>query len=135
MTKRNSPLWEQGLNCVFLFALAISNTISIFPRSIRHAQTLVIILALFLVVCVDWQKRNSYGEGELERERRDERSRMIQTQAVWYCHVAEDWILLGLFAVFGIFVRNDAVAYAMMWVLAVRALLSFCIRWWLERKY
>lgn len=134
MTGRNHTLWEQGASCLTMLVLAITNA-PFMPRSIRRPLSLFLILVLIFVWFIDRQKRAGYSEGELERERRDERNRMIRTQAVWYCHVAEDWILLGLFVIFGLYVQSDVIAYTMMWVLVARNLLSFGIRWWLNRKY
>lgn len=134
MMRRTNTLWEEGEHCLTMLTLAIINAPFI-PRNIRRPLTLFMLLALVLFWVVAHRKRASYSEEELERERRDERNRMIQTQAVWYCYVAEDWILLGLFAVFGLFVQNDVVAYTMMCVLIARSLLTLAIRWWLDRKY
>ena len=134
MTRRNNTLWEQGAHCLTMLALASTNAPFI-PRSIRDPLTLFMVLVLILFWIVDYQKRANYGEKELERERQDERSQMILTRAVWYCHTAEDRILLVLFAVFGLFVQNDVIAYTMMWILVARSLFTFGVRWWLNRKY
>lgn len=134
MTRKNDTLWEQGANCVTLLALAFINT-PLIPRSIKRTLTPVILLVFALLLIFDLWKQCEYNAEELERERRDEHSRMIHEQAVWYCHLVEDWGLLVLFAVFSLIVQNDVVAYTLMWVLAVRSLLSFAIRWWLNRKY
>ena len=134
MTKRGDTLWENGVNCVTLLALAISNT-PFFPRDVKNILTPIIISILILNICFYSWKQSHYSGKELEREKQDERNRMIQTQAVWCCHVAEDWILLGAFVVFGLFVQNEAVTYTLMWVLVARSLAAFGIRWWLSKKY
>ena len=134
MTKRNDTLWEHGIRCVTTLALGISNAPFI-PQNIRWILTPVLFLALVLSFFFDRWKRSSYSEKELEREKQDERNQMIQMQAVWYCYVAEDWVLLGLFAIFGFRVQDRGIAYAMLLGLAVRCLLSFGIRWRLDRKY
>lgn len=134
MTRKDDTLWEQGAHCVTLLVLSIINA-PVIPYRIRRPLTLFMLLALVWFWLIDSRKRTSYSEGELERERQDERCRMIQKQAVWYCHVAEDWIMLVLFAIFGLFVQNDMAACITMWVLVARCLFSFIIRWWLERKY
>lgn len=134
MTRKNDTLWDHGMNCVTLLALAVINAPFI-PYSIKRMLNLIIILILPLTLLFDFQKRLSYSEGELEREKRDERNRMIQMQAVWYCHVTEDWALLGSFAVCGFFIQNVVVTYVLLCLLVARSLLSFGIRWWLNRKY
>ena len=134
MTRKNAALWEQGINCAVVLSVAVSN-FPLIPPAIRHPFSLFFILVLIAAMFFDHWKRASYSEKELERERRDERNQMIQMQAVWYCHLAEDWILLGAFAVFALFLQDDVIAHVAMWLLAARSLLCFAIRWWLSRKY
>ncbi len=134
MTSRKDTLWEHGIRCVTTLALGIVNAPFI-PLSMKRILTPLFLLALILDVLFDRWKRARYSEEELEREKQDERNQMIHTQAVWYCHVAEDWVLLVLFVVFGFCVADDAIASALVFVLAARCLLSFGIRWWLNRKY
>lgn len=133
MNRRENTIWEEGLNCIILLSMAI-NFSPFIPRSISQVLGPVLILVLLWTMVADRRKRRKYREGELERERQDERSQMVKTEAVWYCHVAENFTLLALF-LFAISGRHEALAGIMLWILAARNALSFGIRWWLDRKY
>lgn len=134
MTRKDDTLWEQGLNCVTLLVLATVHTPFI-PRGVQTTLTPICLLILLAGLLFDLRKRSGYRDGELEREKRDERNRMIQTQAVWCSYVTEDWLLFGALAISGLLMQNDVVAYTLMYILAARSLLSFGIRWWMDRKY
>ena len=60
---------------------------------------------------------------------------MILDKAVWYCYQVEDWILIGLIAVFGVGFEQYELSQLLLWILVGRSVLTFCVRWWLSRKY
>lgn len=134
MINRKSTLFDQGLACVALLGFGISNAPFI-PEKIRHTLFPFLLLALVadLIVSCYWQAQHS--KEDMKREQKDERNQMILERAVWYCHTAEDWLLLGLYAIFGLYLHQYEIAYTMYWILIGRFLFTFCARWWLNRKY
>ncbi|NBI09520.1 hypothetical protein D1641_05720 [Colidextribacter sp. OB.20] len=96
---------------------------------------LVIITALLGFWQIWRDKRMTPEEKrEAEREKRDERSRMIQDRAMRNCWSLEDAVLIIATIVF-VF-RNQPSVYSILYlVLVVRELACVATRWWLERKY
>mgnify|MGYP001062540124 CR=1 FL=1 len=129
-----NTLLEQGLSCITMLALGISNAPFI-PRDIRLRLTPVIIAVLILALLAYFYLNNKRSKEDIEREERDERNKMILEKSVWYCRQAEDWLLLVLFAILGLYFQKYEVAYTLFWFMIGRFLLTFGIRWWLNRKY
>lgn len=134
MISRKNSLFEQGAYCITLLAVGVSNAPFI-PRNLQRRLFPFILLALVLnlIVSLCYQSRRS--KKEIKREQKDERNQMILEKSVWYCRQAEDWILLGLFTVFAMGLHMYEIAYTLYWVMIGRSILSFGIRWWLNRKY
>ena len=134
MIKRKSTLFEQGLDCVVMLAVGVSNTM-VLPHPVRHKIFPLVILVLFLVIFADHGYKTRHSKEDIQRAQRDERNQMLLEKTVWYCRQAEDWLLLGLFVALSVGFGRYDLAYALFWVLVGRSLLAFCIRWWLDRRY
>lgn len=134
MINRKMTLFNHGIGCITLLVLGSSNSPFI-PRGLRDILFPYLLIALLLALLVSFIYQARHSKEELEREQRDERSRMILERSVWYCRQTEDWLLLGLFAVLVMDPDHERSAYLLLWVMIVRNLLTFGIRCWLERKY
>lgn len=134
MITRKGTLFDQGMSCVILLVLGISNT-SFVPPALRGGLDSVLLLIMILVALTVLSHEAARSKKDIQREQKDERNQMILERAVWYCRQAEDWILLGLYAMFTLFLHKYEVANVILWILTGRSLLSFAIRWWLNRKY
>ena len=94
----------------------------------------VVTLALFLWQYYRDKHMSPKEKRELERENRDERSKMLQTMAARYCWRLESFLLLAVGV--GFLLRNQAALYAVVYlILVARICVNTAIRWWLERKY
>ena len=131
MIRRKSTLFEQGLNCIAMLVVGIA-TAPVFPYPLQHRLLPFAILGLLLVYLADsWYR----SKENIKRAQKDERNQMILDKAVWYCYQAEDWILIGLIAVFGVCFEQYELSQLLLWILVGRSVLTFCVRWWLSRKY
>ena len=134
MISRKNTLLDQGMQCITMLVLGLSNY-SFFSRELQNKLLPFMLVALALAFVAYLYDLSKYGKQDLEREERDERSQMILEKSVWYCHRAEDWVLLGLFAVCSLCWRRYDISSVIWWFMIGRYLLTFCIRWWLNRKY
>ncbi len=134
MIYRKTTLFEQGLNCIILLSMGISLA-PFLPPGIKNKLFTVQILLLIAVLAASIYHDAKHGKEKIKREQKDERNQMILERSAWYCHQVEDWLLLVLFVVFALHLDNRFIAYTLYWVLIGRHILSFCIRWWLNRKY
>lgn len=132
--KRRQALRDEGMACATMLFIGLSNTTSI-SRDLRHKIFPFLVLAMVLCLAAYWYQTSKYSQQELEREEQDERNRMIQEKASWYSRQIEDWALIALFAVFSLGLKRYEIAYTLLWFLIGRYLLSFGVRWWLNRKY
>ena len=132
--KRRDNLRDEGMACVSMLFIGLTNTTFI-PRGLRHKMFPFLVVAVVLCLAIYWYQLSQYSEQELTREGKDERNRMIQEKASWYSRRAEDWILIGLYAVFTLGFQQYTIGYSLLWFMIGRYVLSFCIRWWLNRKY
>ncbi|MCI8551380.1 MAG: hypothetical protein HFF56_00045 [Lawsonibacter sp.] len=131
MIRRKSTLFEQGLNCIVMLVVGIV-TAPVFPYPLQHRLLPFAILGLPLVCLADsWYR----SKENIKRAQKDERNQMILDKAVWYCYQVEDWILIGLIAVFGVCFEQYELSQLLLWILVGRSVLTFCVRWWLSRKY
>lgn len=134
MINRRNTLLDQGVNCITLLALGISNAPFI-SRDLRLKLFPFLILAMFFGLFISLHYQAGHSKEDIKREQEDERNQMILEKSVWYCYLAEDWIFLALFALFTLGLEQREIAYTVWWVMIGRSLLTFGIRWWLNRKY
>lgn len=134
MIRRKSTLFEQGISCIILIAVGISNA-PFFPDPLRRRLYPFVILGLLLTLFVHLWYQVSHSKEDIKRAQKDERNQLILDKAIWCCWQVEDWLLLGLFALFGLGFEQYEIAYLLLWVLVGRNLLTFGVRWWLNRKY
>jgi len=82
-----------------------------------------------------WDKHMSPEEKrELDREIKDERSKMLRNMSERYCWWLEEVLLLIACVVF--LFRGQPVIYSILYVVfVVRMVVSTAIRWWLDLKY
>lgn len=133
MTTRRNNLFLQGLY-LFSSALAGVSLIALFLDAsfrMKLLRYLLLLIGAELVVYIIYRARHS--REEIDRELKDERNQMILERAVMLSYQAEDWVLLGLVFVFGPVLQEFKIAVTLYWVLIVRGLLTFVIRWWMER--
>lgn len=133
MIYRKHTLFEQGLNCITLLIVGIFIAPFI-PQNLKDKLFPYLMIILILVLFASFYYQSKHSKEEIKRKQRDERSQMILEKSIWYCRQAEDWILLGLFTVFAIGLHAYEIAYTLFWVIIGRNILSFAIRWWLDRK-
>ena len=134
MISRKSTLFDQGTYCITLLAVGVSNAPFI-PRDLQRRLFPFVLVALVLTLIVSLCHQSRRSKEEIKREQKDERNQMILEKSIWYGYRAEDWILLALFALFGLGLEQYEIAYTFWWVMIGRCLLTFGIRWWLSRKY
>lgn len=133
MTTRRNNLFLQGLY-LFSSALAGVSLIALFLDAsfrMKLLRYLLLLIGAELVVYIIYRARHS--REEIDRELKDERNQMILERAVMLSYQAADWVLLGLVFVFGPVLQEFKIAVTLYWVLIVRGLLTFVIRWWMER--
>ena len=135
MIYRKHTLFDQGLSCIILLVLGISNATPFISPSQRRTLDPFLIPVLLLVLLVSWYHETKHDKENIRREQRDERNQMILEKSVWYCHQAESGILLVLYAILILFLDEYETASILLWVLIGRNLLAFVIRWWLNREY
>lgn len=97
---------------------------------------LIILMSLLQIWQILWRDKRMTPEEkrEAEREKRDERSRMIQDRAMRNCWGLEDAVLIIAMLVF-VFRGQLAVCGVLYPILTLRELACVALRWWLERKY
>ncbi|NBI67563.1 hypothetical protein D1646_12220 [Pseudoflavonifractor sp. 60] len=134
MIYRKHTLFEQGLNCAVILFVGIISAPFI-PGELRMKLAPFVLLGCVLVLCLNFFYEQKRGRADIQREQRDERSQMILERAVWYCRQIEDRGLLILFCIVGLCFQRYEIAYTLYWFIIGRSLLTFAIRWWLERRY
>lgn len=134
MTSRRNTLFFQGVNLFNSALVGIVLITFLFPEAHFRMNVLRYVLLLIgveLVVYIIYRVRHS--RKEIDRELNDERNQMILERAVMLSHQTENWLLLGLVLVFCVFLQEIKIAVTLYWVLIGRGLLTFGIRWWMER--
>lgn len=133
MTTRRNNLFYQGVS-LFNTALGGISLISLFLEASFRMKLLryfFLFIGAELVVYIIYRVR--HNREEIDREVKDERNQMILERAVMLSYQTEDWVLLGLVLVFGPVLQEFKIAVTLYWMLIVRGLLTFVIRWWMER--
>lgn len=133
MISRRNSLFFQGL---YLFGEALMgiNFISLFleaPFRMKLLRYLFPLIGVELLIYIIYRARHS--REEIDREVKDERNQMILERAVMLSRQTEDWLLLGLVFVFGPILQEFKIAVALYLVMVGRDLLTFGIRWWMQR--
>ena len=97
---------------------------------------LIMLMSLLQIWQALWQDKRMTPEEkrEAEREKSDERSRMIQDRAMRNCWGLEDALLIIAMFVCIVQGRLDVCGILYL-VLTGRELACVAVRWWLERKY
>jgi len=97
-------------------------------------------LALLLIVAyismrLQRRRLSEADKRDMKRNETDERSLMILERAAWLSSEMEQWLLIGLFALFGLALSRMDIAYTIYWVIIVRRFLFVAARWWVDREY
>lgn len=139
--RESKAMQDDFISCVSILGYSIfivSNHLELEPW---HWIIMTVGAVLFVAALVlrSWRlrrdkKMTQEEQQELERERHDERSQMLQSKAKEYCWHLEDVLLLIALLVFVL--RGQSAIYCVLFLIeAVRILVNTVIRWWLERKY
>lgn len=133
MISRKNNLFFQGL---YLFNTVLGGITLITPFleasfRMKLLRYVFLLIGVELLIYIIYRARHS--RKEIDREVMDERNQMILERAVMLSRQAEDWLLLGLVLMFGPILQEFKIAVTLYWVLIGRGLLTFGIRWWMNR--
>ncbi len=133
--KKVQPITDDLMGC---FCILICGLAAPFIPERLENFALPLALLLLIVSIPLWVRRRRMPEADkrdMKRNETDERSLMILERAAWLSSMMEDWLLVGLFFIFGLLLSRRDVAYALYWILIVRRFLFVAVRWWVNRKY
>ncbi len=133
--KKVQPITDDLMGC---FCILVCGLVAPFiPEELGSFARPLALLLIVVYISLRLQRRrlSEADKRDMKRNETDERSLMILERAAWLSSEMEHWLLVGLFALFGLVLSRMDIAYTLFWVIIVRRFLFVAARWWVNRKY